>query len=177
VGTLVSKHDDQFFNAFSAVLGILIAITIGIFIFARILGGSMSASHRSEDPLLQRDVTERIKPFGQVAVAGQDNAAMTIAPPPGAEAPSAVAALPANGEETYQAVCAACHGAGVAGAPKLGDQAVWAPRLAQGAATLHKHALEGYTGAAGYMPPKGGRADLPDELIVQAVDYMADASR
>jgi len=173
----VSTHDDRFFNAFSAVLGILIAITIGIFIFARILGGGMSESHVAADPLLQRDVVERIKPFGQVAVAGQDNSAMTIAPPPGAEAPSAVAALPANGEEAYHAVCAACHGAGIAGAPKLGDKAAWAPRIAQGAATLHKHALEGYTGAAGYMPPKGGRADLPDELIVQAVDYLADASR
>jgi len=102
---------------------------------------------------------------------------MTIAPPPGAEAPSAVAALPANGEETYHAVCAACHGPGVGGAPMLGDKAAWAPRIAQGAATMRKHAIEGLQGKAGYMPAKGGRMDLPDELIVQAVDYMADASR
>jgi cytochrome c5 len=177
VGTLVSKHDDQFFNAFSAVLGILIAITIGIFIFARILGGSMSASHVSEDPLLQRDVAERIKPFGQVAVAGQDNSAMTIAPPPGAEAKATAAALPANGEETYHAVCAVCHGAGVGGAPRFGDKATWASRIAQGDATLHKHAIEGLQGKAGYMPAKGGRADLPDQLVIEAVDYMVAASR
>jgi len=177
VGTLVSKHDDQFFNAFSAVLGILIAITIGIFIFARFLGGSTSASHAAEDPLLQRDVAERIKPFGQVAVAGQDNSAMTIAPPPGAEAKATAVALPANGEETYRAVCAACHDAGVAGAPKFGDKAAWAPRIAQGMDTLHKHAIEGLQGKAGYMPAKGGRADLTDELVMEAVDHMIAASR
>lgn len=177
VGTLVSKHDDRFFNAFSTVLGILIAITIGIFIFARIMGGSMSASHVAEDPLLQRDVAERIKPFGQVAVAGQDNAAMTIAPPPGAEAKATAAALPANGEETYQAVCSACHGAGVGGAPKFGDKTAWAPRIAQGIDTLHKHAIEGFQGPAGFMPAKGGRADLPDQLVMEAVDHMVSAVR
>jgi cytochrome c5 len=177
VGTLVSKHDDQFFNVFSAVLGLLIAITIGIFIFARILGGSVSETQVADDPLLQRDVAERIKPFGQVAVAGQDNSAMTIAPPPGAEAKATAAALPANGEETYHAVCAACHGAGVGGAPKFGDKAAWAPRIAQGADTLHKHAIEGLQGKAGYMPAKGGRADLPDELVMEAVDYMVAGSR
>ncbi len=68
-------------------------------------------------------------------------------------------------------------GPAIAGAPKLGDKAAWAPRIAQGAATLHKHALEGYTGAGRLYAAKGGRADLPDELIVQAVDYLADASR
>lgn len=173
----MSKHDDHFFNVFSSVLGILVAITIGLFVLARIVGGGISESQVDSDPLLQRDVTERIKPFGQLAVAGQDNSALTIAPPPGAEAQSAAAALPANGEETYTAVCAACHSAGIAGAPKTGDKAAWAPRLAQGAATLHKHAIEGYTGSAGYMPPKGGRADLPDDLIIQAVDYLTEAAR
>jgi len=174
----VSKHDDQFFNVFSAVLGILIAITIGIFIFARILGGSMSETHVSNDPLLQKDVAERIKPFGQVAVAGQDNSAMTIAAPAGAEETKATAAaLPANGEETYHAVCSACHGAGVGGAPKFGDKAAWAPRIAQGADTLHKHAIEGLQGKAGFMPAKGGRADLPDDLVKEAVDYMVAGSR
>jgi cytochrome c5 len=173
----VSKHDRQFFNMFSAVLGILIVITIGVFVFARIFGGGMTESHVDADPLRQRDVAERIRPFGQVAVAGQDNAALAIAPPPGAEAQPAAATLPASGEEAYQAVCSVCHAGGIGGAPKLGDKAAWAPRMAQGAATLHKHSIEGFKGSAGYMPPRGGRADLPDELIIQAVDYMVDAVR
>jgi cytochrome c5 len=173
----VSKHDDHFFNVFSAVLGILVAITIGLFVFARIVGGSMAESHVQSDPLLQKEVAERIQPFGQVAVAGQDNSALTIAPPPGAAASATAAALPANGEETYRAVCAVCHDAGIAGAPKMGDKAAWSGRIAQGADTLHKHAIEGFQGAAGLMPAKGGRADLTDELVIQAVDYMVDASR
>jgi cytochrome c5 len=59
----------------------------------------------------------------------------------------------------------------------MGDQGAWAARIAQGADTLHKHAIEGFQGSAGLMPAKGGRADLTDELVIQAVDYMVDASR
>lgn len=173
----MSKHDDHFFNVFSAVLGILVAITIGIFVFARILGGGMTQEQVAADPLLQQGVAERIRPFGQVAVAGQDNSALTIAPPPGAAAAATTASLPANGEETYKAVCGTCHTPGIAGAPKTGDKAAWAARLAQGQDVLYKHAIEGFQGPAGLMPAKGGRADLPDDLIVQAVDYMVDASR
>ena len=59
----------------------------------------------------------------------------------------------------------------------MGDKAAWAPRIAQGAATLHKHALEGFQGKAGFMPPKGGRVDLIDQSIMNAVDYMTNASK
>jgi cytochrome c5 len=69
----------------------------------------------------------------------------------------------------------ACHGAGVAGAPKFGDAAAWGPRIAKGADTLHKHALEGFQGGAGFMPPKGGATDLSDKSIMNAVDYMVSA--
>ena len=71
----------------------------------------------------------------------------------------------------------ACHGAGIAGAPKFGDKAAWAERLAQGADTLHKHALEGYQGKAGFMPAKGGRTDLTDQSVMNAVDYMTEAAK
>ncbi len=177
-GMRVSKQDDHFFNVFSAVLGILLAITIGLFMFARILGGGMTEAHIDADPLLQRDVAARIKPFGRVAVAGQDNSALAIEPPPGAAGePAAAAALPSNGEETYNAVCSACHSAGIGGAPKIGDKNAWAPRLAKGMDLLHQHSLQGFQGQAGYMPAKGGRPDLPDELVVQATDYMLDQAR
>ena len=52
-----------------------------------------------------------------------------------------------------------------------------APRLAQGEDTLHKHALEGYQGKAGFMPPKGGRTDLSDQSVKNAVDYMVAAGK
>ncbi len=174
----VSKQDDHFFNVFSAVLGILVAITIGLFIFARMLGGGMTEAHVAADPLLQRDVAARIKPFGQVAVAGQDNSALAIEPPSGAGSePAAVASLPANGEETYKAVCSACHSAGIGGAPKTGDREAWGPRLAKGMDLLHQHSLQGFQGQAGYMPAKGGRPDLPDELVTEATDYMVEQAR
>ena len=178
----MSKQDTHFFNVFSVVLGILVVIAIVIFAFSRRLEDDTDDSRQTTDPLLQREVVERIRPFGQVAVAGKDNSALAIAPPPAAEsAPAAgatqAAAQPVSGEAVYQTACVVCHGAGIAGAPKFGDKAAWAQRLAQGAATLHKHALEGFQGKAGVMPPKGGRADLPDDAIVAAVDYMADAAR
>ena len=68
--------------------------------------------------------------------------------------------------------CFACHGTGAAGAPKLGDKAAWAPRLAQDIKTLHQHAIEGFTGDTGFMPPRGGFANLSDEEVEAAVDYM-----
>jgi cytochrome c5 len=58
----------------------------------------------------------------------------------------------------------------------MGDAAAWKPRVAQGAATLHKHAVEGYQGSAGFMPPKGGRVDLSDDEIIAAVDFMVGKS-
>ena len=61
---------------------------------------------------------------------------------------------------------------GIGGAPVLEDRAAWETRIAQGRDTLYLHALEGYTGSAGYMPPKGARLDLSDDEVNGAVDYM-----
>jgi cytochrome c5 len=83
----------------------------------------------------------------------------------------------ADGQKTYQAACFACHGAGVAGAPKTGDKAAWKDRIAQGNDTLYKHAIKGYTGKKGVMPAKGGRADLSDDAVKAAVDYMVAESK
>ena len=77
----------------------------------------------------------------------------------------------------FNQACVACHGAGIAGAPKSGDKTAWAPRIAAGAETLHKHALTGYTGKDGVMPPKGGRTDLSDQSVMNAVDYMIAKSK
>ena len=73
--------------------------------------------------------------------------------------------------------CLACHGAGIGGAPILGDAAQWAPRIDQGIDVLKQHAIQGYTGSLGYMPPKGGRMDLSDDEIAGAVDYMVSESQ
>ncbi len=98
---------------------------------------------------------------------------------PVSEAPASapVAAVDAAaGKSTYGKTCALCHAAGVAGAPKPGDKADWAPRIAQGKDTLYKHAIEGFTGSKGVMPARGGAASLTDDEVKAAVDFMADQS-
>ncbi len=82
-----------------------------------------------------------------------------------------------SGESTYKTSCAACHVAGVAGAPKFGDKPAWKDRIAQGKDTLYEHALKGFQGKAGFMPAKGGNAALPDEEVKAAVDYMVNAAQ
>jgi cytochrome c5 len=175
-GNTVSQQDTHFFNVFSLVIGLLVAIAIGIFALARIV-----ASHTQDLQVLTeadyaRSVAARLAPMSQEAVAGQDNSALAIKPATtqaaaGSAAPEGV---PKNGQEVFQQVCSTCHGQGIAGAPKAGDKAAWAPRIAEGKATLYEHALHGYSGGpgGGVMPPKGGRTDLSDELIKQGVDYM-----
>jgi cytochrome c5 len=167
-----ASHDRKFFDTFMLVLGILLGITIGLIILARVIAGNTSVAHKQEDPVFQQEVLARIGPVAKVAVAGKDNSALA----PAAAAPAATAGdLP--GETVFNQACVACHGAGIAGAPKFGDKAAWAPRIAQGADTLHQHALQGFQGKAGFMPPKGGRTDLSDQSVMNAVDYMVAAGK
>jgi cytochrome c5 len=74
----------------------------------------------------------------------------------------------ASGEKVYQKSCAVCHDSGVAGAPKLGDKAVWAPRIKEGKDDLYETSLKG----KGAMPAKGGNSALSDADVKAAVDYM-----
>ena len=96
---------------------------------------------------------------------------------PAMVAAAPVAAGPADGKKVFDGACAACHAAGIAGAPKLGDKAAWAPRIAQGAATLYAHAINGFQGKAGVMPPKGGALNLSDAEVKAAVDTMVAAAK
>lgn len=104
------------------------------------------------------------------------------APAPAAQAPAAApaAATPvaenAVGKKVFSTTCAMCHAAGVGGAPKPGDKADWGPRIAQGKDVLYKHALEGFTGAKGTMPPRGANPSLTDDEVKAAVNYMVDQS-
>jgi cytochrome c5 len=77
-----------------------------------------------------------------------------------------------SGEEVFKSTCSACHAAGVAGAPKVGDEAAWKARIAEGYDTLVAHAINGLRA----MPPKGGNPDLDDVEIQRTVVYMANQS-
>jgi cytochrome c5 len=170
----MSKQDSHFFNNFSLVLGILFAVTLGLFAFARHVGAEHQAKQVTTDPRFISSTEERLQPVARVAVAGQDNSALKIE---SAGPPVAAAALPANGTAAYEVACVACHGAGIAGAPKVGDKAAWGPRIAQGKETLYNHAVNGYNGKAGVMPAKGGRTDWPDDLVKQAVDHIIELNK
>ena len=103
-------------------------------------------------------------------------AAATAAPAPAAAVPVAATA-PAtgatpDGKKVFEGNCAVCHGAGIAGAPKFGDKAAWAPRIAQGVPVLYTHAMGGFNGKSGAMPPRGGNLALSDAEIKAAVNYM-----
>ena len=89
----------------------------------------------------------------------------------------AMGSVQADGQKTYQAACFACHGTGAAGAPKTGDKAGWKARIAQGNETLYEHAIKGFKGSKGFMPAKGGRADLSDADVKAAVDHMVAQSK
>lgn len=117
-----------------------------------------------------------------LAACGKEDVTSAV-PAPTASAPAAAAApapAPAAnplGGTVFNKACGLCHAAGVAGAPKPGDRDDWAPRIAQGDEVLYKHAIEGFTGSKGAMPPRGGSPSLSDEEVKAAVDYMVERSR
>lgn len=110
-------------------------------------------------------VAERTKPVGQINVASTET--------PRALVPVAAAApVKVNGQQVYQSACVACHGAGIAGAPKVGNASQWAKRIAKGLDTLYAGAINGVQGSAGVMPAKGGNLTLSDAEVKAAVDYI-----
>ncbi len=185
-------HDRKFFDTFMLVLGVLLAITIGLFFIANALAESNLDTDNRANPMAIKMLEQRLAPVGAVATdapvvppaAANPLPAAELAPAPAATqlalapaAAPAAAAPKADGKATFDQACIACHGAGIAGAPKLGDKAAWAPRIKQGMPMLYEHALKGFTGKGGMMPAKGGRMDMSDEQIKAAVDYMVAASK
>ncbi|NOZ11869.1 MAG: cytochrome c5 family protein [Gammaproteobacteria bacterium] len=157
--------DSKFFKAFGGMLMGLVALTVVIFLVANTIGDNSATKLSQADG--EKAVAERIQPMGILSISAA--AAMDTL------IPAANAA--ADGKGTFDASCAACHGSGVAGAPKLGDKAAWKARIAQGNDTLYKHAIKGYQGKKGFMPAKGGNASLADADVKAAVDYMVAQSK
>jgi len=174
-------HDRKFFDTFMLVLGVLIAITIGLFFVANALADAYIDGDQSENPIAVAELERRLAPIGQVVtdapaeVAAAPAVEVAMAPAPAAK-PAAPAAK-VDGAAIYAQACVACHGAGIAGAPKLGDKAAWAPRIAQGMPKVYEHALKGFMGKGGMMPAKGGRMDLSDDAVKAAVDHMVAAAK
>lgn len=165
-------QDRQFFDTFMLVLGILIGVSVGLFFLVRAIALDRQGEFVLDDPVVQQQILARIEPVGGVVLMGSEEleaaAAAAIA-----EAPPVETQL--TGPQVYNTACHVCHAApGVGGAPVFGDEEAWAARLEQGFETLVMHALDGFQGDTGFMPAKGGRTDLSDEEVTDAVTYMLE---
>jgi cytochrome c5 len=137
--------------AIVVVLAFLVPITV-IAILSQLFTSGMRHADESEQRVL-----ERIKPVGTVVIA---------------EATAPKGSM--TGQQVFAQICKTCHETGLAGAPKVGDKAAWQPRIAQGEQALVQHAIQGFQGKTGVMPPKGGDTNLTDEEVHRAVVYLAN---
>jgi len=169
------SRDQKFFDMYSLVIGVLAAVALAILVLAMKMSDLTQGIYTRDTAEYQASVAERIRPLSQVYLPGEEQEAPLPTVETVAEPEPVAAAL--SGPQVYNSACLACHAAGVGGAPVLGDAAVWEPRIAQGVDVLKQHAIEGFTGSSGYMPAKGGRMDLSDAEIADAVDYMVGESQ
>lgn len=174
---LSKKTDNLFVDTLVPVISALLMLGIIMYLAYDWVGHLGRGLHVAPGAAHEQAVEERIRPIGQVSIAGRPGE--TPAEPDEA-APAVAAAEPEaarelDGQAVYQAACTACHTPGIAGAPRTGDESAWTPRIEQGMDTLVSHAIEGFQGQAGYMPPRGGHANLTDEQVRDAVQYMVDA--
>ncbi len=111
-------------------------------------------------------VEARIKPVGESCMEGDNTCGAPVV---------AASTGPRSGEEVYNTACMACHSTGAAGAPKVGDAAAWAARIAKGTDALYASGINGVPGTG--MMAKGGCVACSDEEIHAAVDFMVANSQ
>lgn len=174
----MTREDKEFMTMFTIVLGVLMLLAVIFLIVARITASTIEGF----DPTsaAYQAIEKRVQPVGDVAMSTVPRQSMeggggggapkqvTAAPAEGQQAQDQGGGGQVNGKQVFDQVCAACHAMGVAGAPKAGDQAAWAPRIKQGVEVLYQSALKG----KGTMPPKGGNPSLTEAQVKAAVDYM-----
>lgn len=166
------NRDQKFYDMYSLVIGILAIIALLIYVGVTKLSDMTQGLYTADSEEYQAAVAERIQPFGKVYLPGEEASAGKPVVPQAAQ-PDPVQTM-MSGPQVYNDACLVCHGAGVGGAPILGDANAWSARIEQGNDTLYLHAIEGYTGQSGFMPAKGARMDLSDDEVRAAVDYMID---
>ena len=148
-----NEHELPFKTPKQLIAAIVASFVIPIFVIV-LLANYVSSGDKpaaGSTAMTEEAIAERLKPVGTVEFVD-------------ANAPKVLKA----GLEVYNLACAACHNAGAAGAPKLGDKGQWAARLNQGYDTLVKHAINGINA----MPAKGGNPDLDDIEVARAVAHM-----
>ena len=155
----MTEHDDPHSSAIKTPKQLIVVVVLAFLVPITVIGllSQLFTSTTRDTKEDEQHVLERIKPVGTVVLA---------------EAGAASGNL--SGQQVFAQVCKTCHETGLAGAPKAGDKAAWAPRIAEGEKTLVQHAIAGYQGKTGVMPPKGGNPELTDDEVHRAVVYLAD---
>ncbi|MCE2979066.1 MAG: c-type cytochrome [Betaproteobacteria bacterium] len=140
---------------------------IGIVLLVSFVTGAKNTEPAGSQAKAAAVIADRMRPLGQVWIAGEE-------PPAGAIAVAAVATAKAEktGEEVYKSACASCHTSGALNAPKLGDNAAWAKLIPEGHAALTKQAIAGIR----QMPARGGNPALTDIEMSRAVAYLANSA-
>lgn len=157
-------NDSTFSRLFIIMILVMTVLTALLMVLASLAASEVNAKiDERSDYENSNSIAARIAPVGQFASDVVE--AAPIAEP-----------VLLSGEEAYSS-CAACHAAGIAGAPKTGDPSAWTARIGQGIETLYDHAINGFQGAAGVMPAKGGNIALTDDSVRAAVDYMLENSQ
>ena len=157
------SQDKQFYTTFFVIMAGLAVLAIILVITATSLTSEVS-EYKPEAVVI-----DNIKPVGQVYVAGESEPEQ----PAAATADAGAAAEPKSGSDIYNSNCMACHGTGAAGAPKMGDAAAWAPRIAKGMESLLANATNGLNA----MPPKGLCMACSDADLQAAIEYMVSQSQ
>lgn len=135
-----------------AIVGFTLLVSVLAYFFG-VIGGEKAEPAKEVVEAAEQKIEANIKPVATVEIAE-----------------AAGEHVEKSGEEIVKVTCAACHGVGALGAPKIGNASDWGPRISQGYETLVKHAIEGIRS----MPPRGGGADLTDHEVADAVAYMAN---
>jgi cytochrome c5 len=155
----MSQHDNSLIKTPRQLITVVtlafIVPVILIILLATYVVRSTTSGTAGSDAMGEKAIVERMRPVGVVAFS-DSSAAKSLQ----------------SGEAVYAAACSACHAAGIAGAPRTGDTAAWAPRIRQGFDLLVKHAVEGFKA----MPPKGGNANLDPIEVARAVAFMGNQS-
>lgn len=169
----ITKTDLEFLKRFSMLIGVLALMALAFILLAHYIYVKHPAA---VSPAADKVVADRLAPVGESYAGETGRAAMLAAEEARRkEAASRVAyGGTTDGKVIYDQLCGACHKSGAGGAPLITDKAAWAPRIAQGADTLIKHATEGFTGKAGIMPARGGNPSLNDEQVKASVHWMID---
>jgi cytochrome c5 len=162
-----SNKSGKFFVGSLAIVGVLVVVVYLILNNMLSLADNVLAPAKMDDTA----ISERIAPVAQERIGEEpivQAAANTDADAKAVETSQDLG----PGQQIFTAVCATCHVSGLLQAPRLGNKDDWAPRLEKGVEMLYDHAINGFKN----MPARGGRQDLSDDEVKQAVDYLISQS-